>query len=168
MDPIRVQKAVSEIRDVLVLLDPENSAYYSNNANSYNSTLQSMDKWAIAELSKVPQSKRYLVTGHENLGYFAKRYQFEVIGSLVPALSTEREPTPKEMTELIKTINDHQLTAIFTEISENSKLGETISKEAGTQIAQLNSGSLGPKDSETESYVKFFETIVNTIVKLLV
>ncbi|MDP6586231.1 MAG: metal ABC transporter substrate-binding protein, partial [Anaerolineales bacterium] len=100
MDPIRVQKAVSEIRDVLVLLDPENSAYYSNNANSYNSTLQSMDKWAIAELSKVPQSKRYLVTGHENLGYFAKRYQFEVIGSLVPALSTEREPTPKEMTEL--------------------------------------------------------------------
>ena len=168
MDPMRVQKAVLKISDVLTLLDPENSAYYSNNANSYNSTLQSMNKWATAALSEVPESKRYLVTGHENLGYFAKRYQFEVIGSLVPALSTEREPTPKEMVELVKTIKDNQLTAIFTEISENSKLGQTISKETGAAITQINSASLGSEGSETGSYVKFFETIVNTIVKVLV
>ena len=167
MDPIRVQKAVSEISEVLTLLDPENSEFYSNNTNSYNSTIQSLHKWAALELSKVPESKRYLVTSHENLGYFANRYEFEIIGSLVPALTTEREPTPKEMTDLINAINDYQLTVIFAEIAEYSKLGEAISKETGTRIALVNPGSLGRKGSETESYVKLFETIVNTIVKFL-
>jgi ABC-type Zn uptake system ZnuABC Zn-binding protein ZnuA len=167
MDPIRVQKAVSEISDVLTLLDPENSEFYSKNANSYNSTIQSLHKWAAIELSKVPESKRYLVTSHESLGYFANRYEFEIIGSLVPALTTEREPTPKEITDLINAINDYQLTVIFTEIAEYSKLGEAISKETGTRIARVNSGSLGRKGSETESYLKLFETIVNTIVEFL-
>ena len=167
MDPIRVQKAVLKIRDVLTLLDPENSTYYSENANSYNSTLESLDVWATGELSKVPQSKRHLVTGHENLGYFANRYQFEVIGSLIPALSTEKEPTPKEIANLVETINEHQITAIFTEVSESSKLGQTISTETGAGITKINSSSLGSKGSETDSYVKFFETIVNTIVKAL-
>ena len=86
---------------------------------------------------------------------------------LHPALSTEKEPTPKEIANLVETINEHQITAIFTEVSESSKLGQTISTETGAGITKINSTSLGSKGSETDSYVKFFETIVNTIVKAL-
>ena len=45
----------------------------------------------------VPEEQRKLVTGHRSMGYFADRYGFEQIGTVIPSLSTSGEPTAREL-----------------------------------------------------------------------
>ena len=45
-------------------------------------------------------SNRVLVTGHESLGYFADRYDFELVGAVIPGMSTEVEATASNLSAL--------------------------------------------------------------------
>ena len=46
----------------LVRLDPENAAYYKQNAARYQADLVSLDQWVKDELAAIPPSKRVLIT----------------------------------------------------------------------------------------------------------
>ena len=37
----------------------------------------------------IPAERRLLVTNHEALGYFAKRYGFEIVDTIIASLSSE-------------------------------------------------------------------------------
>jgi hypothetical protein len=58
-------------------LDPEGAAEYEHNAAAYIEELRELDSWISAEVEKIPEDRRLLVTNHESLGYFADRYGFQ-------------------------------------------------------------------------------------------
>ena len=67
-------------------------------------------------LDAVPPEARKLVSGHESLGYFADRYGFELVGAIVPGLSSQGEASAGELAELIETIRREEVPAIFVEL----------------------------------------------------
>ena len=55
-------------------------------------------------IGRVPPAERKLVTTHDALGYFADRYGIEVIGAVIPSLSTQAQPSAKDVGQLVDQI----------------------------------------------------------------
>src|SRR4030042_6000516 len=83
LDPNLVKVYVQNIRDALIESDPQGKGLYTKNAGEYISRLEELDRWILGEVEKIPVDKRLLVTNHESLGYYADRYGFTVVGSII-------------------------------------------------------------------------------------
>ena len=50
-----------------------------------------------------------------SLGYFADRYGIEVVGSVIPSLSTQAQPSAGDIAELVEQVRDEGVEAVFPE-----------------------------------------------------
>ena len=66
----------------------------------FTSEMEALDAELTEILSVVPSERRLLVTNHDALGYFARRYNFEILGSVIPGSSTLAEASPAELEQL--------------------------------------------------------------------
>lgn len=105
-------------------------------------------------LAAVPADRRVLVTDHDAFGYFAKAYDFEVAGVVVPGGSTLAQPSSAELADLVSVIRAEQVPAIFSNAAVSPALVETVATEVGTPIGvvELYVGSLGPAGSGADTY----------------
>ena len=167
-DPLRVKQAVSLIADQLSTLDSEGETFYWDNAAAYNRELDALDGWIVEEVAKLPEERRLLVTSHDSFQYFALRYGFKIVGTIIPAATTETEPTAQELFHLIQTIEREGVPAVFAEKSHSQRLSKRIAEETGAQlIGGLYSGSLGEPDGEAGAYLDLMRYNVRTIVEAL-
>lgn len=147
--------AVAAVRDALTEVDPEGRDTYRRNAAAYTRRLTRLDSEIAACMAKVPAGRRKLVTTHDALGYFADRYHVEVVGALIPSLSTQAQPSVEDINALVGQIRDEGVKAIFPETAINEKLEQAVSREADAEVgAPLWTDSLGPEGSTGDTYIK--------------
>ena len=167
LDPNNVIVYVENIREGLTHLDPDGSAVYQSNADTYVSQLEVLDTWINEHVSQIPSERRLLVTNHEALGYFAERYGFTVIGAVVPSVSSDASTSAGQMAELIEQIKSSGTPAIFLDEVENPALAQQIADETGvTVVADLHLESLtdGPPAA---TYIDMMKHNVMQIVNAL-
>jgi ABC-type Zn uptake system ZnuABC Zn-binding protein ZnuA len=153
-DPRNAILAVGAIRDALAEADPAGRAGYRRRAAAYTHELRRLDADIKRCIDEVPAAKRKLVTTHDALGYFADRYGIEVIGAVIPSLSTQAQPSAKDVDELVHQIEDERVEAIFPEVAVSQKLEQAISREAGAEVGdELWTDTLGPDGSGAETYL---------------
>jgi ABC-type Zn uptake system ZnuABC Zn-binding protein ZnuA len=153
-DPRNAILATEAIRDALAEADPDGSRAYELGAAAYGSRLRALDREIERCMRRVAPEKRKLVTTHDSLGYFAARYDIEVIGSVIPALSTQAQPSAKDVNALVEQIEDEGVEAIFPEAAVSQRLERSISRESGAEVGEeLWTDSLGPEGSGAETYV---------------
>jgi ABC-type Zn uptake system ZnuABC Zn-binding protein ZnuA len=153
-DPRNSVIAVAAIRDALIEVDPGGRRGYERRAAAYTAKLRQLDAEVRRCIDQVPADKRKLVTTHDALGYFAKRYGIRVIGAVIPSLSTQAQPSAKDVQELVDQIESEGVEAIFPEASLSKKLEQAISREAGAEVGgQLWADTLGPKGSSGATYL---------------
>ena len=157
------------VRDALVAIDPTNKALYESNANDYIQKLQALDAWVKEQVALIPVDKRKLVTNHDALGYFARRYGFQIIGAVIPSATTEAaDPSAKETAELLNIIKANGVHAIFSENMANPKLAQTLAQEAGVIVGpELYTDALGPVGSEGDAYIKMIKYNVGVFQQYL-
>lgn len=151
-DPIRMKKAV----DIITLwLVTAGVADAMDNAVNYQADLDATYADIVTILDAVPSERRLLVTNHDAFGYFADRYGFEVIGTIIPGGSTLAEPSSAEIAELVETIVTNDVPAIFVENIGSEGLAEILADETGMdiKIVQLTSDALGEPGSATGTYL---------------
>jgi len=81
LDPVLAKKQIQNIVDGLIRIDPQNTDYYQENANAYNSKLILLDNKIRNELSICV--KKDFLAFHDAFSYFANEYglnQNTVIG----------------------------------------------------------------------------------------
>ena len=167
-DPTRVKLAVAEIALTLSALDPASTEVYRDNAIAYLGELDELHEWAQGMLDRVPPARRVLVTSHDTLGYFAERYGFNVVGTLIPSLSTTEETSAKDLVDLIDVINAHEVPAIFVENTTSDRLANRLAEEADVAIvSSLYTGSLSTDDPYADTYLSMMRTNITTIVEAL-
>ena len=166
-DPIRVKIAVNEIAARLSALDPENAGTYYANASAYEHELDDLHAWTQDHVENVRPERRLLITSHDSLSYFAKLYGFEVVGLVIPSLSTHVEPSAEHIAGLIDTVSEHDVPAVFGETTVDQKIVEALSRETGAELVQLYSGSLGEEGSGADTYIGMVRTNVERIVEAL-
>jgi zinc/manganese transport system substrate-binding protein len=153
-DPRNAVLAVDEIRTALDKADAAHKTDYDANAKAYTGKLEALDRDVAACIDKVPKDQRKLVTTHDALGYYAQRYGIDVIGTVIPSLSTAGQPSAGDTAKLIATIRRTGVKAIFAESSVNPKVEAAIASETGAEVGKaLWADTLGPKGSDGATYL---------------
>ena len=89
------------------------------------------------------------MTNHDALSYFATAFGLQVVGAVIPSISTNAEPSAKDTADLLETINREHVKAIFAESSVNPRLATTLARDAGiTIVDDLYGDSLGEPGSD--------------------
>jgi zinc/manganese transport system substrate-binding protein len=165
-DPRNTIRAVEAIRDALADADPDGRRTYASNARAYIADLRALDEQIERCMQLVPPGKRKLVTTHDSLGYFAERYDVEVIGSVIPSLSTQAQPSAKDVDALVEQIEDEGVEAIFPEAAVSQRLERAISRESGADVGEeLWTDSLGDEGSGAETYVDAMRANANALAE---
>jgi zinc/manganese transport system substrate-binding protein len=150
------------MRDVVVALEPlllEAGLDVSANTEALTADLEALDADVASILADVPEPDRKLVTGHRSLGYFADRYGFELIGTVIPSLSTSGEPTAREMAQLIEDIKDNGVTAVFTEEGTPQSVAQAVASDSGAELVPLSTSQL-PPDGTYQDLIRAIATSV--------
>ena len=166
-DPPRVKLAVNDIATRLTALDPANARLYFENAAAYGEQLDELHAWTEEHVAMVPSERRLLVTSHDSLGYFAHLYGFEVVGLVIPSLSTEVEPSAEHIAGVVDVVREHDIPAVFGETTVSERLAKAIADETGAKLVQLYSGSLGEEGSGADTYLGMVRANVERIVEAL-
>jgi ABC-type Zn uptake system ZnuABC Zn-binding protein ZnuA len=168
LDPNNVIKYVENIRDGLSKVDPEGAATYQANAEAYSAKLKELDRWIADRVQEVPEADRLLVTNHDNFGYFADRYGFKIIGTVVPSVSTELAPSAQQLAQLIDHIKASSAKAIFLEKGVNPQLAEQVAKETGSRVVtDLYGDWLGEANGPASTYLEMMKFNTDAIVSAL-
>ena len=148
LDPIKVADAARQLADRLSDIAPDHD--WTPGADAYAAALEDVDAETVGLLADIPADRRKLVTSHRSFGYFADRYGFEMIGTVIPGGSELSNPSSAELAQLVETIEREQVPAIFTETTEPDALVRAIAGEIGYDVAvvELYTGSLGEAGSE--------------------
>ena len=101
-----------------------------------------------------------LVTGHDELGYFAERYGCTVVGAVIPSFSTTAEATAGELADLESLVRDYDVPAIFTGIGTSSDVVEMLSSTLGVPAIELSTHYM----SGVSTYEEFITRLVDQIV----
>jgi len=167
LDPNNVIVYVENIREALTHFDPGGAAIYQSNAEAYTTELKSLGGWINAQVNQIPVDKRLLVTDHEALGYFATRYGFTVIGTVIESFSSDASPSAQQMASLIDQVRSSNAPAIFLDASDNPALAQQIADEAGVRvITDLHLESL-TNGTPAATYLEMMKYNVTQIVNVL-
>jgi ABC-type Zn uptake system ZnuABC Zn-binding protein ZnuA len=151
LDPNHVISYTQQIQDGFMVVDPQGEAEYSQNTADYVLKLKELDAWIADQVEQIPPERRLLVTNHESFGYFADRYGFNIIGTIIPSASAGASPSAQQLVQLVEAIKATNTPAIFLESGTNPDLAEQVAREAGVEvIVDLLTHSILPPDGYIE------------------
>lgn len=108
--------------------DPDNAATYEANGAAYAAKVREAHAWAQAELAKIPEDRRFLVSGHDAFNYFAQAYGLDTVAVL--GVGNDQEADIQTMREVAKTIADRKVPVIFMESLTNPKITTALQEAA--------------------------------------
>ncbi|PIT28209.1 ABC transporter substrate-binding protein [Snodgrassella alvi] len=160
-DPVLMQTYARNIANALISVDPQGKAYYQQRLTAYQQQLAGLNAWATKTFNTVPPEKRKVLTGHDAFAYMAKRYQIQFIAP--QGVSTEAEPSARQVAAIISQIRRDHIKAIFIENIKNPKMVQRIASETQTKISgRLYSDALS-KGAPAATYIDMFRYNVNAI-----
>jgi zinc/manganese transport system substrate-binding protein len=156
-DPLTMKQVVDALT---VSLKEDLSLDVSANAAQLDQKLEDLNNEIRAEVESLPAERRVLVTGHESLGYFAQRYNFKLVGAIIPSLTSDAEASASDMSSLAAQIEASQVPAVFTELGTPANVAQTIGQETGAKVIELTTHAL----PEGGDYFAFERNLAKTIV----
>ena len=168
LDPTLAIRYTENIRDGFILADPAGKELYLRNATSYIEKLRALDRWIMDQVQQIPIEKRLLVTNHESLGYFADRYSFRLVGTVIPSFSTDSAPSAFQMAQLVDQIRATGVQAIFLETGANPQLARQVAEEAGVKVVtELFTHSLTALGGDAPTYLEMMQWDTLAIIQAL-
>jgi zinc/manganese transport system substrate-binding protein len=108
----------------------------------------------VAEtLSAVAARNRQMVTNHQSFGYFGDRYDFEILGVIIPGGSSIAEPSSAHLADLVAAMEEAGSDVVFIETTETATLADAVTAELGgdARAVELYTESLGEPGSGAET-----------------
>ncbi len=130
LDPILVKQQVNNIKDGLIMADPQNKEHYEDNAKLYNEKLDALDMKIKSSLSTC--NKDTFVPFHNAFTYLADRYDVKVMS--LSGLAPDSEASAAEIAEFVDFVKDNDIKIIFAEELVDPRLAEVIADEAGAEV----------------------------------
>jgi len=138
---------VTDIANALAAADPDDAEFFRAQAKAYLEKLETLDREVREAVAKIPQERRKVISTHDAFGYFAAEYGVQFIAPL--GVSTETEPSARDIATIIGQIKAQKIPAVFLENISDDRLirriaAETGSKVGGTLISDGLTGEKGP------------------------
>jgi zinc/manganese transport system substrate-binding protein len=135
-DPVRVSEAVAIIADhVIEHVSGIDAAQVRADAEAYGAQVDDLHETTAELFGSIPEGHRKLVTNHHVFGYLAQRYDFEVIGAVVPSGTTLASPSGSDLKDLADAVAESGVPVVFADSSQPERLIAAMAEETGTDIA---------------------------------
>ena len=125
---------VKAITSQLCEADPAHEKQYRDNAMAYVEKLMNLREEMHGELDNL--SHKDIVTFHEAFPYLAKEFRLNIVSVVEREPGTE--PSPKELEELIAQVKALPVKVLFAEPQYSPVAAETIARETGAKLYQLD------------------------------
>ena len=137
LDPITLAEMIPDLSNELgkVL-----GVDLSDSAAQLSLRLATIDVKIKEIMTTVPRCA--LVTGHDSRGYFAARYGCQIVGAVIPSLSSSAETSAGELADLKTAATQANVRAVFTEMGTPRAVVDQIAKEVGVKSVELRTHML--------------------------
>jgi zinc/manganese transport system substrate-binding protein len=173
-DPIRMGDGVGMIAAEIAAVDTTlDAAEWDARAEAYVAELMEVHEEMEAMFAEIAEEDRQLVTNHDALGYLAVRYDFEVLGTVIPGSSTQADADPRGFSELIATVEEADVPAVFAENTDSTVLAEQLASEVigrsdlQIEVVRIYTDALGDEGSGAETYLGLLRTTSELITEAL-
>ncbi len=162
---------VAYVSRKIIEADPARASFYQANTQAYIDSLNQLEEWVRAEISRIPESQRVLITAHDAFGYFGDAYGITVEG--LQGISTVSEPGLKDIIRITDLIVERKIKSIFVETSVSEKTVRSVLEGAAAKGQKVTIGgtlysdALGDETSDADTYIGMVRENVRTIVRAL-
>ncbi|MCQ1570617.1 metal ABC transporter substrate-binding protein [Neorhizobium galegae] len=164
MSPTAALIYVDNIRDAFVKYDPKNAAIYKANAEAYKEKIKAAIDPIKAELAKVPEDKRWLVTSEGAFSYLARDFGLKEF-YLWP-INADQQGTPQQVRKVIDAVRKNRIGVVFSESTISPKPAEQVARETGAKYGGvLYVDSLSEADGPVPTYLDLLKVTSDTIAK---
>lgn len=144
MSPRQAILQVENIAAGLIEADPAHAQSYRANAERYKERLRALDAEVSALLEGAAGAR--IVTSHPAFEYLARDYGIEIVASL--GQEPGEMPRTREMAELVDTVREMGISALFVEKAYAEKAAWVLARETGIAIYTLDSLTSGELSAE--------------------
>ena len=158
-DPAQMIAVVDRLSPVLEKLG---GAAVTARSAAYRAQLEQLDADMSATFAAIPGERRALVTNHHVFGYLAKRFDFRLIGAVIPGGTTLAAPSTSDLADLVSAIDEAKVPTIFAESSSPDRLVRALADEADrhVEVTELFTESLTDAGGDAPDYLTMMR--VNT------
>ncbi|HOP99652.1 MAG TPA: metal ABC transporter substrate-binding protein [Acetivibrio clariflavus] len=163
---VSITGAIAEVKNIgeqLAATDPDNAEKYRKNTEEYVKKLEAQREKMLNALKGI--ENRNIVTFHEAFPYFAKEFDLNVI----EIIETEEGSSPSagELAGKIKKIKESNVKALFTDPQNVTNIVQTVSKETGIEVYELDPIVTGPDEPDLDAYIKTMDKNLNVLLEAL-
>jgi manganese/iron transport system substrate-binding protein len=163
MSPANALRYVENIRAALTRIDPANAAGYAANAEAYSAKIQALDAPVRAQLARIPESQRWLVTSEGAFSYLCRDYDLRPL-YLWP-INADAQGTPRQVQAVIDAVRTNRIPVVFSESTVSDKPARQVAHESGARYGGvLYVDSLTEAGGPAPTYLALLERNAQTIV----
>ncbi|OIJ32967.1 zinc ABC transporter substrate-binding protein AztC [Microbacterium sp. LCT-H2] len=161
-DPARMIDVVDALEPALAALDGVDADILAADVADYREELTALDAEMTTAFATIPEDRRALVTNHHVFGYLADRFDFEVVGAVIPGGTTLAAPSASDLADLVGAVEETGVPAVFAESSSPDRLVQALADEADVhvEVIELFTESLTAEDGGAPDYLTMMR--VNT------
>ncbi len=164
MSPDNALIYVDNIRKALQKYDPANAAVYQANADRYKTQIQQTLAPMRAEIEKLPENQRWLVTSEGAFSYLARDLGLKEL-YLWP-INADQQGTPQQVRKVIDAVRANHIPTIFSESTISAKPAQQVAREAGIHYGGvLYVDSLSNSDGPVPTYLDLLRVTTDTVAK---
>ena len=153
LSPENAQVMVQNICEGLSRQYPDYEDTFQANLEDLLSQLEALQSYGEEQLSGL--QCRELIPFHDGFSYFAQAFHLTILESVEEESGSEA--SAKDLIHLTELVRDHNLPAIFTEVSGSDSAARVIARETGCKVYALDMAMSG--DSYFEAMYHNIDTI---------
>jgi zinc/manganese transport system substrate-binding protein len=157
---------VANMREALIAVDQAGAVAYRANADAYLAKLDALDREVRGAVAQIAPARRKVISTHDAFGYFAAAYGIAFIAP--QGVSTESEPSARDMAAIIRQIKTEKIPAVFLENISDPRLMRRISAETGARIGgTLVSDGLTAENGDAPTYIDMVRHNIKALTSAL-
>lgn len=164
MSPSSALIYVDNIRDAFVQYDPANADTYKANAEAYKQKIEAAISPIRAEIGKIPEGKRWLVSSEGAFSYLTRDFGLKEL-YLWP-INADQQGTPQQVRKVIDAVRANNIPVVFSESTISPDPAQQVARETGAKYGGvLYVDSLSEADGPVPTYIDLLRITSETIAK---
>jgi len=128
MDPALWATVFPPLAEALTTLAPDCTEAIATRRDAEIARAETLDAWARASLTTIPEGRRVLLSAHDAFSYFARAYGLE--NAAIQGISTESEPSIADIDQTARLAARRGVPAVFIETTLNPRAVEALIEAA--------------------------------------
>jgi zinc/manganese transport system substrate-binding protein len=157
---------VTDIANALSAAAPDDADVFRAQAKAYLERLDTLDREIREAIARIPPERRKVISTHDAFGYFSAEYGVQFVAPL--GVSTETEPSARDIAAIIGQIRAQRIPAVFLENISDDRLIRRIAAETGAKVGgTLISDSLTGEKGPAPTYIDMVRHNIKTLTSAL-